>query len=173
MASGVASLPAIATAGSPGSNCSSMNTRTAKITITGMACSSRKITPRNMFEPIGISQRLLQPRVPEAEIEVGPQAADPRIVVTAQRAGIGHLDHIGLVEEAALDREPRVLARLLVDRFEQAVERRVDRRVLVDMREGVDRALPLLRAEQRRRAEAGGRDIPVAGAALQIVGIAH
>ncbi len=41
------------------------------------------------------------------------------------------------------------------------------------MREGVDRALPLLRAEQRRRAETGGRDIPVAGAALQIIGIAH
>ena len=84
------------------------------------------------------------------KIEVGPQSADPGVVVATQRAGVGHLDHIGLIEELLLDGEPRRLAGLLVDRLEQAVKGRIDRGVLVDVREGVDRALPLLRAEQRR-----------------------
>src|SRR5260221_1435849 len=160
MACALASAPAITTAGSPGSRCMSRNASTATSSSTGTAWASRIATSRV------IDETLLEPDVPEPDQIVGREAVDLLGVVGAQVSHVGNLDHVGLVEHALLDRGPRGLALL---EGERGIERRigvVEHGVVLDVREGLEHQLLLLRPEQPARALAGGPDVSRAVAAL-------
>src|SRR3984893_6376967 len=156
-AAGVASAPAITTAGSPGSRCIRMKDKTATSSRTGMDWMRRTEIVRNMSDPIrGLRLRaavlltlLFHPHVPEMNEIIRLEILDLGGVVTSHRAHVSDLDHVGLLQHALLAVGPGRDALLRIERCVERVIGRIENMIVLHMREGVEHHLPLLRPERR------------------------